>query len=181
MAETTVLKSASSGTLAGAAALSPIHSRTVCRLMPSDPPGWCRPKSSRVKPRRSISTMARASPIARDIRVEVVGARPLGQASATLGMVRQTSEWRPRKLCGLWVRPITGMSLRAQKISGSRSSRLSPELDRARSVVSGRSMPRSPWLISAGWTKKELVPVEARVAAILPPMCPDLPMPVTTT
>ena len=91
-AETTSLKPASGETAAGAAALSPIHSRTLCRLIPRDPPGWCRPKSMAVKPRRSISTMARASPSARVIRVEVVGARPLGQASATLGMVKHTAE-----------------------------------------------------------------------------------------
>ena len=73
------------------------------------------------------------------------------------------------------------MLLRWQYSSGSRNSRLSPELEMANSVTSGRSMPRSPWLISPGWTKKALVPVEARVAAILLPMWPDLPMPVTTT
>ncbi len=32
-------------------------------------------------------------------------------------------------------------------------------------------MPRSPWLASAGWTKKAGVPVEASVAAILAPIC----------
>ena len=42
-------------------------------------------------------------------------------------------------------------------------------------------MPRSPWLASPGCTKNAGVPVEARVAAILRPMCPDLPMPLTTT
>ncbi|MDT4879339.1 hypothetical protein FQZ97_1150010 [compost metagenome] len=42
-------------------------------------------------------------------------------------------------------------------------------------------MPMSPWLASAGWTKKAVVPVLARVAAILLPICPDLPMPTTTT
>src|SRR5262245_59201655 len=40
-------------------------------------------------------------------------------------------------------------------------------------------MPRSPWLASAGCTKNEGVPVEASVAAILRPICPDLPMPDT--
>ena len=38
-------------------------------------------------------------------------------------------------------------------------------------------MPRSPWLASAGCTKKAGVPVEAKVAAILRPTWPDLPMP----
>ncbi len=42
-------------------------------------------------------------------------------------------------------------------------------------------MPRSPWLASPGWTKKAGVPVEAKVAAILRPTWPDLPMPVTIT
>ena len=40
-------------------------------------------------------------------------------------------------------------------------------------------MPRSPWLASLGCTKKAGVPVEAKVAAILRPTWPDLPMPVT--
>ena len=41
-------------------------------------------------------------------------------------------------------------------------------------------MPRSPWLASPGCTKKAGLPVLAKVAAILPPMWPDLPMPRTT-
>ena len=46
---------------------------------------------------------------------------------------------------------------------------------------SGVIMPRSPWLASLGCTKKAGVPVEAKVAAILRPTWPDLPMPVTIT
>src|SRR5215472_12490100 len=42
-------------------------------------------------------------------------------------------------------------------------------------------MPRSPWLASAGWTKNAGVPVDERVAAILWPMWPDLPRPLTMT
>ena len=42
-------------------------------------------------------------------------------------------------------------------------------------------MPRSPWLASAGCTKNAGVPVEANVAAIFRPTCPDFPMPVTIT
>ena len=45
----------------------------------------------------------------------------------------------------------------------------------------GAIMPRSPWLASAGCTKNAGVPVDASVAASLRAMCPDLPMPVTTT
>ena len=40
-------------------------------------------------------------------------------------------------------------------------------------------MPRSPWLASPGWTKNAGVPVDANVAAILRPIWPDLPIPVT--
>ncbi len=43
------------------------------------------------------------------------------------------------------------------------------------------TIPRSPWLASAGWTKKAGVPVLASVAAILRAICPDLPIPETTT
>jgi len=39
-------------------------------------------------------------------------------------------------------------------------------------------MPRSPWLASAGWTKKAGVPVEASVAASFEPIWPLLPTPV---
>ncbi len=42
-------------------------------------------------------------------------------------------------------------------------------------------MPRSPWLASAGCTKKAGVPVEASVAAVFAAICPLLPMPVTMT
>ena len=42
-------------------------------------------------------------------------------------------------------------------------------------------MPKSPCAASAGWTKNEGVPVDANVAAILRAICPDLPMPETTT
>ncbi|SRN26651.1 Uncharacterised protein [Shigella flexneri] len=42
-------------------------------------------------------------------------------------------------------------------------------------------MPKSPCAASLGWTKNEGVPVLANVAAILRPMCPDFPIPMTTT
>src|SRR6266404_9284259 len=41
------------------------------------------------------------------------------------------------------------------------------------------SIPRSPCRASAGWRKNDGVPVLERVAEILRPMRPDLPMPVT--
>ena len=60
------------------------------------------------------------------------------------------------------------------------SSAVSPELEIASTTSFGVIMPRSPWLASPGWTKKAGLPVLARVAAILPPICPDLPIPSTT-
>src|SRR6185437_11079449 len=45
----------------------------------------------------------------------------------------------------------------------------------------GVIMPRSPWLASPGCMKNAGVPVDASVEAILRPIWPDLPMPVTTT
>ncbi len=61
------------------------------------------------------------------------------------------------------------------------SSPLSPLLELASTRSSLVTMPRSPWLASAGWTKNAGVPVEASVAAILRPTWPLLPMPMTTT
>jgi hypothetical protein len=61
------------------------------------------------------------------------------------------------------------------------SSFVSPDQESATTTSSAVIMPRSPWLASLGWTKKAGVPVEARVAAIFVPICPDLPIPVTIT
>ena len=59
------------------------------------------------------------------------------------------------------------------------SSSPSPEYDRASSTSSRVIMPRSPCAASAACTNIDGVPVEASVAAILRPMWPLLPMPVT--
>ena len=40
-------------------------------------------------------------------------------------------------------------------------------------------LPRSPWLASVAWIKKEGVPVDVKVAAIFFPICALLPTPVT--
>ena len=63
----------------------------------------------------------------------------------------------------------------------SSTSAVSPELEIASSTSSRVIMPMSPWLASAACMKNDGVPVEASVAAILPAMWPDLPMPVTMT
>ena len=61
------------------------------------------------------------------------------------------------------------------------SSRVSPEFDITSATSCSVIMPRSPWLASAGWTKKAGVPVDARVAAVLWATWPDLPIPEQTT
>lgn len=58
------------------------------------------------------------------------------------------------------------------------NSLVSPEFDNNITTSSGVIIPRSPWLASPGWIKNDGVPVEARVAAILLPIWPDLPMPL---
>ncbi len=62
-----------------------------------------------------------------------------------------------------------------------RISSVSPELEIASTMSGVVIMPTSPCEASPGCTKNDGVPVLARVAAILPPMCPLLPMPVTMT
>ena len=61
------------------------------------------------------------------------------------------------------------------------TSSVSPEVERAITTSSGWMMPMSPWMASAGCRKTAGLPVEVMVAAILRPIRPDLPMPVTTT
>ena len=125
--------------------------------------------------------MASASPSTRLAVVEEVGARFSGQASCETRASRLTSAALANGESGLPVMLIRRMPRRL--ISGSRVtiSAVEPEFDSARTMSSLVIMPMSPWLASAGWTKKEVVPVLARVAAILLPICPDLPMPTTTT
>src|SRR5471032_946587 len=148
---------------------------------PSAPPGCENAKSSAVKPRASSSATANASPMTRAAVVEEVGARFRGQASCRTCALRLMSAALASGESGLPVRLIILMPSRL--ISGSRVmiSAVEPELDRARMMSSRVIMPMSPWLASAGCTKNEVVPVLASVAAIFLPMCPDLPMPTTTT
>jgi hypothetical protein len=56
-----------------------------------------------------------------------------------------------------------------------------PLLLMARTTSSGVAMPRSPWMASAGWRKKDLVPVLFSVAEIFLATRPDFPMPVRIT
>ena len=151
------------------------------RRRPRAPPGWEKAKSSAVKPRASSRAIARASPSTRLAVVEEVGARFSGQASIATLASRFTAAALASTELGLPVMLIRVMPRRF--INGNRVtiSLVVPELESASTTSSGVIMPMSPWLASAGCTKKAAVPVLARVAAILRPICPDLPMPTTTT
>ncbi len=148
---------------------------------PSAPPGCEKAKSSAVKPRASSRAIARASPRTRVTVVEEVGARFSGQASWPTLASRFTSAALARGDSGLPVMLIRVMPRRLIRGNRVTISAVEPELDRARTTSSLVIMPMSPWLASAGCTKKEGVPVLARVAAIFLPTWPDLPMPTTTT
>ena len=69
-----------------------ITSVTNLRLAPSDPPGWKTLKSWAVKPLASSKAIARQSPMASCMVVEVVGAKPCGQASLARGSSSTTSD-----------------------------------------------------------------------------------------
>ncbi len=113
--------------------------------------------------------------------VLAVGVRFRGQASSGTVTSRVTVALRASVDSTLPVRVMSGMARRFRCGSRNSSSGLSPELDSASTTSLAVIMPRSPWLASAACRKKPGVPVLARVAAILRPTCPDLPMPVTIT
>ena len=125
--------------------------------------------------------MASASPSAICAVVLAVGARFRGQASFSTPLSSTRSALRARVDCGWPVMPIKGAPMRRIKGSSVVSSSASPLLEIASTTSMGITMPRSPWLASAGCTNMAGVPVEASVAAILRPMWPLLPMPITTT
>ena len=170
-----------SGGASGIASPSCIRSRTRRSRAPSRPPGWNWWKSAAVKPRRVSSATASASPSAICMVVEVVGARPIGQASAAAGSVSATSAASASVDPARAVIATSGRPKRRECATRSASSAVSPELDRASTASPGTIMPRSPCEASAGWTNRAGVPVEASVAAILRATWPDLPMPDTTT
>ena len=159
-----------------------IRSRTwINSLRPSAPPGCERAKSSSRKPRASSSATASASPRAICVVVLAVGVRFNGQASCSTVLSISMSACRASVEAGLPVRAINGTCRRRSTGTRTFSSSLSPELEIAMTMSPAVTMPRSPWLASAGCTNIAGVPVEASVAAILRPTCPLLPMPITTT
>ena len=150
-------------------------------LLPSAPPGWEKANSSAVKPRASRIAIATASPMTSAAVVLDVGARFNGQASVSTEASRRTSAACASSEVSLPVMLISGMPRRLIRGNSVRISCVLPLLDRAITQSLAVIMPMSPWEASPGCTKKAGVPVLASVAAILPAICPLLPMPVTTT
>ena len=150
-------------------------------LRPSAPPGCERAKSSAVKPRASSRATARASPITSAAVVLEVGASPNGQASFGTFTHRWISAARAMLLSGRLVMQISFTCWRFRTGISARISFDSPEFDNAITTSCGVTMPKSPCAASPGWTKNADVPVLAKVAAILRPIWPDLPIPITTT
>ena len=172
---------ASRATVGSASPLRITSLTWVSRRRPSAPPGCDEAKSAAPKPRASSSATASASPSAIAAVVLAVGARFSGQASRATAASRCTSASAARRES---VAPVIAMSRAPRRLTRgtiASSSSVLPEFDRASTTSSEITMPRSPWLASAGCMKKAGVPVEARVAAILRAMWPDLPMPLTTT
>ena len=109
-----------------------------------------------------------------------VGAKFKGQASRSTLNVKCTSEYLAKVLCSLPLMPIIWIPRRFIIGRIARISAVSPEFEMAIIRSLALIMPRSPWLASPGCKKNAGVPVLAMVAAILEPIWPDLPMPVTT-
>src|ERR1051326_2045757 len=158
-----------------------IRSRTRMKRLPSLPPGWRNAKSSSLKPFRSRSAIASASPRARVAVVDAVGARPRGHASLGIAAERWKSAPRASVELGLPVMATIDAPMRSRRGIRLTSSSVSPELEMARTTSPRTTMPRSPWLASAGWRKNDGVPVDASVALIFLQMIPDLPRPIVTT
>ncbi len=133
---------------------------------PRLPPGWLRRKSSARNFLRLSRTTARASPMASVAVVEVVGARPSGQASLGMATSSVTTACRDRVESATPHRAMIDTPRSLRLPSRRFSSAVSPEYERARTTSVGATMPRSPCMASTGWRKKEGVPVELRVATI---------------
>ena len=109
-----------------------------------------------------------------------VGASPSGQASLLTLISRWISAVFARVDCGFPVNAMSDIPILLSIGSNDVISFVSPEFDKAMTRSCLVIMPRSPWLASPECIKKAGEPVLAKVAAILFPMWPDFPIPVTT-
>ena len=122
-----------------------------------------------------------ASPTISCIVVEVVGARPFGQASFAFGRLRAIFDDFAKWLFLFEDNPINLLLLSWANLTISPNSVVSPDHEIAKITSFFSIIPISPWLASVGWIKKDGVPVEDNVAEIFLPIWPDFPTPVTIT
>ena len=159
-----------------------IWSRTfINRRRPSAPPGCVIAKSVSAKPRASISATEMASPRTRVFIDDVVGARFSGHASRSTEISRTMRAAFARLLPAPAVSAMICASSRWNAGRRRKISSVSPEFEIRITTSLLRTMPRSPWIASAGCKNSDGVPVDASVAAILRPIRPDLPIPQITT
>ena len=126
----------------GTASPSCIRSRTRRSRAPSRPPGWKPWKSASVKPRRFSIATASASPRAICMVVDVVGARPIGQASAAGGSSNVTSAARASADPARAVIATSFSPKRRAWATRSASSTVSPEFDNASTGVPRQDHPK---------------------------------------
>ena len=107
-------------------------------------------KSASEKPFSFNRVIARASPSASCISVDDVGAKLCGQLSLTFGNCNKISAAFPNVLFAFAVNAIIGTPKRFPYLMISTNSRLSPENDISNNTSSLQTMPKSPWLASAG-------------------------------
>ena len=112
--------------------------------------------------------------------VLLVGARLRGSASRSIEESRKISAPSASGESASPEMAMTGAPMRRKNGSRATTSAVLPLLLISSATSSWRTMPRSPCAASLDWRKKEGVPSDERVAAILRPMCPALPMPETT-
>ena len=103
-----------SGAISGSCSPTRIRSRTRFNAAPSLPPGWMAPKWSLLKPRAFRSATANASPSARHMVVEMVGAGASSLASPQSGITKAAVEARASVELDLKVMPMIGTLKRWQ-------------------------------------------------------------------
>ena len=154
-------------------------SAVVSRRLPNSPPGWNWAKSRGSKCLTSIRATASASPIASAAVVLLVGARLSGQASFFTHTLMWALLYFASSEFSLPVIEMMGMFMCSTMGMKRSSSSVCPELLSASTMSSEVITPKSPWKTSNGLMKNAGVPVDDSVAAILAPICPLLPTPVT--
>ena len=121
-----------------------------------------------------------ASPKTRQDVVELVGANSRGHASIFLGISKTISLFFASELFFSLVIAIMGTLIFLQCKIILKSSTVSPEFEIRIAHSFLDIIPRSPWLASEGWIKKDEEPTEERVEDIFFAIWPLFPIPDRT-